>query len=106
MKRIVEIMPARPGWYARWRLPDTTRSYPVTLWVLLAETDDETSREVVGMDSAGRWPGSADGTPDARFIRYLFQAPDDGEPDDADPADRDLARHVAAVPGEPVAGAG
>ena len=35
MKRIVEIVPARPGWYARWQLtPDATRSYPVSLWAL------------------------------------------------------------------------
>lgn len=98
MKRIVEIIPARPGWYARWRLPDATRCYPVTLWALLEESDDGAGREVIGMDSAGRWPGSAETEPGAHFIRYLFQPPEAGEPDDVDPAERSAPQHVTPMP--------
>lgn len=98
MKRIVEIIPARPGWYARWRRSDATRCYPVTLWALLEESGDEAGREVVGMDSAGRWPGTTESEPDAQFLRYLFQPPEDGEPEDVDPADRGLPRHVNHMP--------
>ncbi|AEB45788.1 hypothetical protein VAB18032_23450 [Micromonospora maris AB-18-032] len=83
MKRIVEIVPARPGWYARWRLaPENTRCYPVSLWALLEDADG-TGREVIGVDCAGQWPG--DGGTDAEFVRYLFQTPDSGLPDDAEP---------------------
>ncbi|WP_027661318.1 hypothetical protein [Salinispora fenicalii] len=86
MKRIVEIIPARPGWYARWRLtPDGTRCYPVTLWVLLEETDG-TGREVIGVDCIGQWPGADDNEAGGEFIRYLFQTPDSGAPADAEPA--------------------
>ncbi|TCB94334.1 hypothetical protein E0H26_21870 [Micromonospora zingiberis] len=84
MKRIVEIVPARPGWYARWRLAaENTRCYPVSLWALLEEADG-TGREVIGVDCAGQWPGADDGT-DAEFVRYLFKTPDSGPPDDAEP---------------------
>ncbi|MBE1490192.1 hypothetical protein [Plantactinospora soyae] len=83
MKRIVEIVPARPGWYARWRLdPDTTRSYPVSVWALLEETD-EGGREVIGVDSVGQWPGSEQNEAGGDFVRYLFQPPDSGTPEDA-----------------------
>ncbi|MFI6131290.1 MULTISPECIES: hypothetical protein [unclassified Micromonospora] len=83
MKRIVEIVPARPGWYARWRVgPEVTRCYPVTLWALL-EGADGGGREVVGVDCVGQWPGADDdGAGD--FVRYLFQTPDSGVPEDAD----------------------
>ncbi|MEU6023777.1 hypothetical protein ACGFIK_05025 [Micromonospora sp. NPDC048871] len=82
MKRIVEIVPARPGWYSRWLLaPENTRCYPVSLWALLEETDG-TGREVIGVDCAGQWPGDDD--TDAEFVRYLFQTPDSGAPDDAE----------------------
>lgn len=101
VKRIIEIIPARPGWYARWRLPDATRCYPVTLWALLEGSGDESGREVIGMDSAGRWPGSAETEPDAHFIRYFFQPPEAGEPDDADPAERGFPRHVTRTPVPP-----
>lgn len=85
MKRIVEIVPARPGWYARWRTaPDATRAYPVTIWALVEDTD-VASREVIGIDSIGQWPGGDDIEDDAEFVRYLFHAPDDGQPDDAEP---------------------
>lgn len=84
MKTLVEIVPARPGWYARWRItPEATCSYPVTVWALLEETD-ETSREVIGVDSAGQWPGSDDNDPGGEFVRYLFQPPDAGVPDDVE----------------------
>ncbi|WP_433528704.1 hypothetical protein ACQPYA_20440 [Micromonospora sp. CA-263727] len=94
MKRIVEIVPARPGWYARWRLADaetptggaaagSTRCYPVSLWALLEEADG-TGREVIGVDCAGQWPGADDGT-GAEFVRYLFRTPDSGPPEDAEP---------------------
>lgn len=98
MKRIVEIIPARPGWYARWRRSDATRCYPVTLWALLEESSDEAGREVIGMDSAGRWPGSAETEPDAQFVRYLFQPPEQGEPEDADPTERGFPWHVVRTP--------
>ncbi|MEO3927225.1 hypothetical protein ACQEVC_29765 [Plantactinospora sp. CA-294935] len=87
MKRIVEIVPARPGWYARWRLaPDTTRCYPVSLWALLEETD-EGGREVIGVDAVGQWPGSEENETGGEFVRYLFQPPDSGAPEDAARAD-------------------
>ncbi|MGC4896831.1 hypothetical protein [Micromonospora sp. DT31] len=88
MKQIVEIVPARPGWYARWRIaPDVTRCYPVTLWALLADNDGD-GREVIGVDCAGQWPG-ADDTAAEDFVRYLFQTPDSGEPEDVEtPAGR------------------
>ena len=101
MKRIVEIIPARPGWYARWRLPDTTRCYPVTLWALLEAGGDVPGREVIGMDSAGRWPGAEDAEPDAHFLRYFFQPPESGVPDDADPEERGFPRHVPRTSAPP-----
>ncbi|WP_018789943.1 hypothetical protein [Salinispora arenicola] len=85
MKRIVEIVPARPGWYARWRVePGGTRCYPVSLWVLLEETDG-TGREVIGVDCVGQWPGADDNEVGGEFVRYLFQTPDSGVPADAEP---------------------
>ncbi|MFC7549898.1 hypothetical protein [Plantactinospora sp. GCM10030261] len=85
MKRIVEIVPARPGWYARWRgASDVTRSYPVTIWALVEDSADD-SREVIGIDVLGQWPGGDDIEDDAVFVRYLFHAPGDGEPGDALP---------------------
>ena len=99
MKRIVEIVPARPGWYARWRLAaenaaesaaaGSTRCYPVSLWALLEEADG-TGREVIGVDCVGQWPG-------AEFVRYLFKTPDSGPPEDAEsPAPRNAAIPVPA----------
>lgn len=86
MKRIVEIVPARPGWYARWRVsPDLTRCYPVSLWALLEEADG-TGREVIGVDCVGQWPGSDDAQVGTEFVRYLFQTPDSGSPEDVEPA--------------------
>jgi hypothetical protein len=83
MKRIVEIVPARPGWYARWQVtPEATRCYPVSLWVMVEESDGS-AREVVGMDCAGQWPGSDDNELGGEFVRYLFQTPDSGSPEDA-----------------------
>ncbi|MCZ7422402.1 MULTISPECIES: hypothetical protein [unclassified Micromonospora] len=88
MKRIVEIVPARPGWYARWRLaPERTRCYPVSLWALLEEADGG-GREVIGVDCAGQWPGDRDDGSGAEFVRYLFQTPDSGVPEDAEPTTR------------------
>lgn len=85
MKKIVEIVPARPGWYARWRLtPEATRCYPVTLWALVEEPDG-TGREVVGVDCVGQWPGADDNEAGGEFVRYLFQMPDSGTPEDAEP---------------------
>ena len=85
MKKIVEIVPARPGWYARWRLaPEATRCYPVTLWALVEEPDG-TGREVVGVDCVGQWPGADDNEAGGEFVRYLFQTPDSGTPEDAEP---------------------
>ena len=60
MKRIVEIVPASPGWYARWRFtPERTLSYPVTVWALVEDAGPST-RQVVGVDAGGQWPGGAD----------------------------------------------
>jgi len=84
MKRIVEIVPARPGWYARWRLSsEDTRCYSVSLWALLEEADGS-GREVVGVDCIGQWPGADDNEAGGVFVRYLFQTPDSGRPDDAE----------------------
>lgn len=83
MKRIVELVPARPGWYARWRVgPGGTRSYPVAVWALL-EDPDQDSREVIGVDSVGQWPGAEENETGGEFVRYLFQPPESGEPEDA-----------------------
>lgn len=107
MKRIVEIVPARPGWYARWRLAaenaaaesaaaGSTRCYPVSLWALLEEADG-TGREVIGVDCAGQWPGADDDGTGAEFVRYLFKTPDSGPPEDAEsPAPRNAAIPVPA----------
>ncbi|MEV4726377.1 hypothetical protein [Micromonospora humida] len=85
MKRIVEIVPARPGWYSRWQVgPEVTRCYPVSLWALVEEADGS-GREVVGMDCAGQWPGAEDNESGGGFVRYLFQLPDSGPPEDAEP---------------------
>ena len=86
MKSIVEIVPARIGWYARWRLsPEDTRCYPVSLWALLEEADGS-GREVVGMDCMGQWPGADDNEAGGVFVRYLFQTPDSGQPADVEAA--------------------
>ncbi|WBB81202.1 hypothetical protein O7606_07435 [Micromonospora sp. WMMD882] len=90
MKRIVEIVPARPGWYARWQLaPDDTCCYPVTVWALVEEADG-VGREVIGVDCVGQWPGSDDTAAGTEFVRYLFHAPETGQPDDVAP-DSELA---------------
>ncbi|MFG2054724.1 hypothetical protein ACGFI9_11905 [Micromonospora sp. NPDC048930] len=102
MKRIVEIVPARPGWYARWQVdPQLTRSYPVTLWALVEETDGS-GREVVGVDCVGQWPGADDNELGGNFVRYLFQTPDSGAPEDAEPPTvgelRDFGPRLQPVP--------
>ncbi|MEU1606609.1 hypothetical protein [Micromonospora matsumotoense] len=85
MKRIVEIVPARPGWYSRWQIgPEVTRCYPVSLWALLEEADGS-GREVVGVDCAGQWPGAEENESGGGFVRYLFQLPDAGPPEDVEP---------------------
>jgi hypothetical protein len=82
MKRIAEIVPAPPGWYARWRITaEQTLSYPVMVWALVDDAD-AANREVVGVDSVGRWPGNGDNEPDADFVCYIFQSPRAGQPDD------------------------
>ncbi|WP_329010953.1 hypothetical protein OG271_29320 [Micromonospora rifamycinica] len=86
MKRIVEIVPARPGWYSRWQIgPEVTRCYPVSLWALVEEADGS-GREVVGMDCAGQWPGAEENESGGGFVRYLFQLPDSGAPEDVEPS--------------------
>ncbi|WP_244368254.1 hypothetical protein [Micromonospora echinofusca] len=102
MKRIVDIVPARPGWYARWQLtPGATRCYPVTLWALVEDTD-AANREVIGVDAIGQWPGADDNEAGVEFVRYLFQAPEAGEPDDIDqPTDRAEAAVPATAPPAP-----
>jgi hypothetical protein len=82
VKSIVQIVPASPGWYARWRFtPEDTMSYPVTVWAVVEDTDLST-RHVVGVDAGGQWPGGSDNDPGADFIRYVYQAPEDGRPED------------------------
>jgi hypothetical protein len=82
MKTIVEIVPATPGWYARWRFTaQHTLSYPVTVWALV-EDSESASRKVVGVDAAGQWPGAEENEPGGDFVRYVFQPPDSGAPDD------------------------
>jgi hypothetical protein len=101
MKRIIEIVPARPGWYARWRrTPESTHCYPVTLWALLEDVEGG-GREVVGVDSVGQWPGSDDNESGVTFVRYLFQSPDAGEPDDAGRGPAELVQLVSEPPPEP-----
>lgn len=82
MKKIVQIIPASPGWYARWRLtPENTMCYPVTVWAVVDDAD-LSNRHVAGVDAGGQWPGGADNDPGADFIRYIYQAPGDGRPAD------------------------
>jgi hypothetical protein len=82
MKKIVEIVPAPPGWYARWRLTsDQTMSYPVTCWALVEDTDTM-GRQVVGVDAVGEYPGVDGGGPKGDFVQYTFHAPVAGLPDD------------------------
>ncbi|HEX6968225.1 MAG TPA: hypothetical protein VF174_05365 [Micromonosporaceae bacterium] len=96
MRKIVEIVPARPGWYARWRPgPDTTRTCPVAVWVLIEDADGS-NREVVGMDEHGHWPG-ADVDSDGEFVRYLFQPPESGQPEDACAPVPDPCRRVTTA---------
>ena len=101
MKNIVEIVPAPPGWYARWRFsPEHTLSYPVTVWALVeddgapvAGVAGATGRQVVGVDAGGQWPGAVDNEPGADFVRYLFQPPEEGEPADVfNPVDAPAAQ--------------
>ena len=83
MKRIVDIVPATPGWYARWRFtPERTLSYPVTVWALVEDAGPSTRHVVVGVDAGGQWPGGVDNDPGADFIRYVYQGPDEGQPED------------------------
>jgi hypothetical protein len=82
MKKIVEIVPAPPGWYSRWRLTrDQTMSYPVTVWALVEDMETNT-RQVVGVDSGGQFPGLENGEPKGDFVQYTFQSPAVGLPDD------------------------
>ncbi|MER7168787.1 hypothetical protein ABT336_22310 [Micromonospora sp. NPDC000207] len=84
MRQIVEIVPSRPGWYARWRTAGGTRCYPISLWALVEEADGS-GREVIGVDCAGQWPGADDLDAEVEFVRYLFHAVDTGTPEDAEP---------------------
>src|SRR5262245_7852120 len=82
MMKIVEIVPAPPGWYSRWRLTrDQTMSYPVTVWALVEDMDTKT-RTVVGVDSVGEFPGVDSAEPKGDFVQYAFQSPAVGMPDD------------------------
>jgi hypothetical protein len=83
MRRIVDIVPAHPGWYARWRFTaERTLSYPVTVWALVEDDGASTPGVVVGVDAGGQWPGGADNDFDADFVRYIYQAPGEGRPED------------------------
>jgi hypothetical protein len=82
MRRIIEIVPATPGWYARWRFTrEHTISYPLAVWAVV-EDPDGTNRQVVGIDAAGQWPGGGDNEPGADFVQYILVPPTDGQPDD------------------------
>lgn len=82
MKRIAEIVPAHPGWYSRWRFgADRTLSYPISVWAVVEDAGPST-RQVVGIDAAGQWPGGGDNDPGADFIRYIYQPPEAGQPAD------------------------
>jgi hypothetical protein len=84
MLRIVEIVPAPPGWYARWRLSSQqTVSYPVAVWGLVEDVDKPPDRKLVGIDASGQWQGSADNEFDALFLRFVYAPPDTVQPDDA-----------------------
>jgi len=75
MKRIVDIVPASPGWYARWRFTaERTVSHPVTVWALVEDAGPSTRHVVVGVDAGGQWPGGVDNDSGADFIRYVYQA--------------------------------
>jgi hypothetical protein len=85
MKTIVDIVPAPPGWYARWRFAsEYTVSYPVTVWALIEETEPDAGvgRQVVGVDASGQWPGALDNEPGGDFVRYVFLPPHAGTPTD------------------------
>jgi hypothetical protein len=70
MKRIVDIVPASPGWYARWRFTaERTASYPVTVWARVEDAGPSIRHVVVGVDAGGHWPGGVDNDPGADFIR-------------------------------------
>jgi hypothetical protein len=82
VKNIISIVPAEPGWYARWRLtPEHTRAFPVTVWALV-EDDGTLNRQVVGVDAGGQWPGGYDNEPGWDFVRYVFATVDGEQPDD------------------------
>jgi hypothetical protein len=82
VKRIIEIDPAAPGWYARWRLtPEHTRSSPLTVWALV-EDSVSGDRQVAGVDALGQWQGSLENEPGWDFVRYFFLPVDAGQPDD------------------------
>jgi len=49
-------------------------SYPVSVWALIEDAGPST-RQVVGIDAGGQWPGCADNDPRADFIRYIDQTP-------------------------------
>jgi hypothetical protein len=84
MKRIVSIVPASPGWYARWRLTSQrTQSCPLTVWALVEDAGASTRHVVVGVDAGGQWPGGVDNDSGTDFIRYIYLAPDEGQPEDA-----------------------
>jgi hypothetical protein len=82
VKNIIEIVPASPGWYARWRLaPEHTRTSPVAVWALV-EDDETGARQVVGVDAGGQWPGGLENEPGWDFLRYVYESVDAGQPDD------------------------
>lgn len=95
MKKIVEIVPASPGWYSRWRFdPERTVTYPVAVWALV-EDEGDSGRGVVGVDSAGQWPGGTQNEEGADFVRYIFRPLEAGMPVDIS----NPCRTCAAAPG-------
>ena len=82
MKQIIDIVPATPGWYARWRLtPETTRTIPVAVWALVEE-DGTPNRRVVGVDAKGQWPGAYENEPGWDFVGYVVGSVAAVTPDD------------------------
>src|SRR3954471_12242372 len=57
MKRIVDIVPASPGWYARWCFTaERTVSHPVTVWALVEDAGRSSRHVVVGSTPAVNGP--------------------------------------------------
>lgn len=59
----------------------THDAVPVPVWARVEDAGPST-RQVVGIDAGGQWPGGVDNDPGADFIRYIYLAPEAGQPGD------------------------